>query len=106
MGRDLAAAFENWRRCRAEGRAQAEAWVFGIARHQLAAYYRSGAIRKRALERLSWSVLPVDAALDEELERMERIVDRDALRRAFADALDTLPPMRRRAARPRLTRRL
>jgi RNA polymerase sigma-70 factor, ECF subfamily len=94
-----AAAFENWRRCRSQGSAQAEAWVFGIARHQLAAYYRSGSIRKRALERLSWSVPPVDAALDEE---MERIVDRDALRRAFADALEALPPMRRRAVRLRI----
>jgi len=94
-----AVAYENWQRCRAASDAESEAWVFGIARNLLAAYYRSGAIRLRALERLRWSVPAVGAALDDEIER---VVDREALRAAFAHALDTLPPMRRNAVRLRV----
>jgi RNA polymerase sigma-70 factor (ECF subfamily) len=94
-----AAAFENWQSCRSETDAQAEAWVFGIARNQLAAYYRTGAVESRAMQRLEWSVPTVDAVLDEELER---VIDREALRAAFAQALGTLPPMRRLAVRLRV----
>ena len=56
-----AAAFQGWPRCRASGPAEAEAWMFGVARNQLAAYYRTGAIRRRALERLSWVAPPLAA---------------------------------------------
>jgi DNA-directed RNA polymerase specialized sigma24 family protein len=55
-----AAAFEGWGRMRSNDPCAAEAWVFGIARHQLAAYYRSGSIERRALERLRWTVPPID----------------------------------------------
>jgi RNA polymerase sigma factor (sigma-70 family) len=94
-----AAAFENWQSCRSGTDAQAEAWVFGIAGNRLAAYYRSGAIETRAMHRLKWTVPRVDSALDEELER---VVDREALRAAFAQALETLPPMRRLAVQLRV----
>jgi RNA polymerase sigma-70 factor (ECF subfamily) len=94
-----AVAFENWQRCRAGTGPEAEAWVFGIARNQLAAYYRTGSIELRALTRLQWTVPSVDGALDDELER---VVDREALRAAFAEVLETLPPMRGRAVRLRI----
>jgi RNA polymerase sigma-70 factor (ECF subfamily) len=94
-----AVAYENWHRCRGTSDAEAEAWVFGIARNLLAAYYRTGAIRLRALERLQWSVPAVDGALDEEIER---VVDREALRAAFGQALEALPPQRRSAVRLRV----
>ncbi len=94
-----ALAFENWRGCRAASDAQAEAWVFAIARNQLHAYYRTGAIRARAVQRLQLTVPEVRGALDDELER---VVDREALRAAFAETLGMLPPMRRRAVRLRI----
>jgi RNA polymerase sigma-70 factor (ECF subfamily) len=94
-----ALAFENWQSCRSSTDAEAEAWVFGIARNRLVAYYRSGAIEMRAMRRLQWSVPAVDAALDEELER---VIDREALRAAFAQALEGLPPMRRLAVQLRV----
>jgi len=94
-----AVAFENWRGCRAVSDAQAEAWVFAIARNQLAAYYRTGLIRMRAVERLQLTIPKVGGALDDELER---VVDREALRAAFAETLGILPPMRRRAVRLRV----
>jgi DNA-directed RNA polymerase specialized sigma24 family protein len=37
-----AVAFENWPRGRASGPAEAEAWMFGIVRNQLAAYAAHG----------------------------------------------------------------
>ena len=43
-----AVAFEGWPRCNAASASEADAWVFGIARNQLAGYYRSGAIKHRA----------------------------------------------------------
>ena len=94
-----ATAFENWHRCRAASDAEAEAWVFGIARNQLATYYRTGSIELRAVERLRWTLPAVGGGLDEELES---VVDREALRAAFADALEQLPPMRRCAVRLRI----
>jgi len=94
-----AVAFENWRRCRAASDAEAEAWVFGIARNQLGTYYRTGSIELRAVERLQLIIPTVDGALDDELER---VVDREALRGAFAQTLDKLPLMRRRAVRLRI----
>jgi RNA polymerase sigma-70 factor, ECF subfamily len=89
-----AVAFENWRRCRATTDAEAEGWIFGIARNLLATYYRTGSIELRAVERLQLTIPAVDGALDDELER---VVDREALRAAFAETLEKLPPMRRQA---------
>jgi RNA polymerase sigma factor (sigma-70 family) len=94
-----AAAFAGWRRCRATCDAEAEAWVFGIARHQLGRYYRNGSIERRAVERLALITAPSGGALDEELER---VADRDALSETIANMMLTLPPMRRRAVRLRI----
>ena len=94
-----AVAFENWRRRRSKDPGSSEAWVFGIARHQLAAYYRSGSIERRALERLRWVVAPIDGALDGELER---IVDRNDLRPDLVRAMNALPPKRRHAVQLRI----
>jgi RNA polymerase sigma factor (sigma-70 family) len=94
-----ARAYQNWSQRYSEDDAVAEAWVFGIARNLLASYYRTGEVKLKALKRLRWTVPPVEAALDDELER---VVDREALRSACAEALQTLPPMRRRAVRLRI----
>jgi RNA polymerase sigma-70 factor, ECF subfamily len=94
-----AIAFENWSRCRFEGEGGAEGWVFGIARNQLAAYYRSGSIERRALTRLRWTVPVVDQALEEELNRL---IDREGVCAILADALDQLPAKRRLAVRLRI----
>jgi RNA polymerase sigma-70 factor (ECF subfamily) len=95
-----AAAFAGWSRCRAGTPAEEEAWLFGIARRQLVAYYRTGAIRRRALERLHWEVPTVGGA--DELEELERAAEIEALRPALADALGRLPQKRRRAVELRI----
>lgn len=94
-----AVAFEGWPRCRASGPAEAEAWMFGLARNQLAAYYRTGAIRRRALEKLSWSA-PSLAADDREW--LDQALDLEALSPALDEALAELPQKRRRAVQLRV----
>ena len=95
-----AAAFSGWPRCRANSPAEEEAWLFGIARRQLAAYYRTGAIRRRALERLRWEA-PVLIDGDEQ-EQLERMAELEELRPVLAQALSTLPHKRRRAVELRI----
>jgi RNA polymerase sigma-70 factor (ECF subfamily) len=94
-----AVAFAGWPRCRAREPGKAEAWVFGIARHQLAAYYRSGAIRRRALERLRWTAPSLSA---DERERIDRLAELDVLSPALERALAALPQARRQAVQLRV----
>jgi RNA polymerase sigma-70 factor (ECF subfamily) len=94
-----ASAYEGWRRCRAVGPGEQEAWVVGIARRQLAGYYRSGAIERRACERLGWSVPDVGADEHEEIERRAELA---SLRSLLLAALDELPERRRQAVQFRV----
>jgi RNA polymerase sigma-70 factor (ECF subfamily) len=62
------------------------AWVFGIARRRLQHYFRQQAVERRALEKLG--VEPVvyeDAAL----QRVEQLVDNEALRKLVAAVLES-----------------
>jgi DNA-directed RNA polymerase specialized sigma24 family protein len=90
-----AVAFEGWPRCNAATESEAEAWAFGIARNQLAGYYRSGAIKSRALERLKWTVPRPDS---DEHQELERIAELDALRGRLGEALADLSDKRRAEA--------
>lgn len=94
-----AAAFESWARCRASGPAEAEAWMFGVARNQLAAYYRTGAIQRRALEKLRWAAPSLGA---DEREWIDRTVDVEVFSPALEEALADLPQKRRRAVQLRV----
>jgi RNA polymerase sigma factor (sigma-70 family) len=94
-----AAAFESWPRCRASGPAEAEAWMFGVARNQLAAYYRTGAIQRRALEKLGWAAPSLGA---DEREWIDRAVDVEVLSPALDEALAELPQKRRQAVQLRV----
>jgi RNA polymerase sigma-70 factor (ECF subfamily) len=94
-----AVAFESWPRCRATEPAEADAWMFALAHHQLAAYYRSGAIQRRALQRLSWTAPPLAA---EDRAWIDRTLDLDTLGPALDEALATLPHTRRQAVQLRV----
>lgn len=94
-----AVAFECWPRCRAFGPAEAEAWVFGVARNQLAAYYRTGTIKRRALEKLRWTAPSLAA---DEREWIDRTADLETLSPALDDALAELPQKRRQAVQLRV----
>lgn len=98
-----AAAFQSWPRCRGASPGEEEAWLFAISRHKLAGYYRTGAIRRRALERLRWSVPEALAGEQEELERQAGL---DALKPALDRALGQLPAARRDAVQLRIVQGL
>src|SRR5581483_139941 len=94
-----AVAFESWPRCRASGPAEAEAWMFGVARNQLAAYYRTGTIKRRALEKLRWAA---PSLAEEDRDWIDRTTDLEALSPALDDALAKLPQKRRQAVQLRV----
>jgi RNA polymerase sigma factor (sigma-70 family) len=94
-----AVAFEGWSRCRARSISEREAWMFGIARNQLAGYYRSGAIERRALTRLGWAMPLLDR---QSLEEIERVAELDELRATLSGPLAELPSKRRLAVQLRI----
>jgi RNA polymerase sigma factor (sigma-70 family) len=83
----FAQALAGRHRYRGSTEEEAAAWLFGIARNQLARYYRRGTIEQRALRRLQLERPPVDEALVAEIERRAGM---DAMRRELAAALATL----------------
>jgi RNA polymerase sigma-70 factor (ECF subfamily) len=104
VARDLTAetfaqAFEHRGRFRGRTDAEAAAWLYGIARHQLGRYTRNGVIQRKAVERLGIE-LPAVSEVDH-----QRIIELGGLadmRKAVADAFSTLPPEQREALRLRV----
>lgn len=94
-----ASAFAGWSRCKARSDAELEAWIFGISRNQLGAYYRSGEIARRALDQLRWTVPSVTQTDRIEIERDAELA---ALRAVLNEAVDRLPAMRRQAVQLRV----
>ena len=87
MAETFAAAFHDRRGFRGKGGDDAAAWLYGIARHKLAAYYRRGAVERRALSRLG---VERRGLTEEEIERIEQLADTAALRGEVAQALGAL----------------
>jgi len=94
-----ACAFAGWSRCEARSEGELEAWIFGIARNQLGAYYRSGEIARRALDQLRWTVPGVTQTDRIEIEADAGLA---ALRAMLSEALERLPAMRRQAVELRV----
>lgn len=98
-GETFAQAFEHRRRFRGRSDAEAEAWLYGIARHQLSHYLRRGAVHRRALKRLG---VDVPAMSEEDHHRIVEIAGLAELRRSVADVFATLPPGQQAALRLRV----
>lgn len=94
----FAAAFHGRRRYRDTG-APALAWLFGIARRQLALAIRNEMIEVRARRRLGLERIELD---DETLQRVEELADLEPVRAQLATALAELPPDSARAVRLRV----
>ncbi|MEJ7891446.1 MAG: RNA polymerase sigma factor [Solirubrobacteraceae bacterium] len=75
-------------------RGEPVAWLYGIARNQLAMYHRSGAVERRARRRLGIQSVALN---DDELERVERLASLEVNARVLAGALDELPAQQRAA---------
>jgi RNA polymerase sigma factor (sigma-70 family) len=95
VARDLTAetfaqAFEHRRRFRGSTDAEAGAWLYGIARHQLSRYARKGVVERKALRRLS---IRVPAISEEDYERIAELAGladlRDRVATVFADMSDS-----------------
>jgi RNA polymerase sigma-70 factor (ECF subfamily) len=89
----FAEAFVSRRRFRPRGLPGA-AWLYGIARHQLSRFHRSGEVAARARRRLG---LPERTVSEEDYERIEELMDLEGIRRAIAEAYRTLSPEQRDA---------
>lgn len=89
------------RRAQFRGRSESEAlaWVYGIARHELSAYFRRGAVERRALAKLGLSVAPL---VDADYERVEQLADLRSPRVAVSDALARLSSEHQEALRLRV----
>ncbi|MBJ7354711.1 MAG: sigma-70 family RNA polymerase sigma factor [Thermoleophilaceae bacterium] len=99
VGETFAVAFEQRKKYRGSSDVEASSWLFGIANNLLKQYFRSGAIERRAMEKLGveQTVVPV-----EEFERIEALAGSSELRGAVRDALADLSLEQRTAVRLRV----
>jgi RNA polymerase sigma factor (sigma-70 family) len=84
----FAQALTSQRRYRGCTDEEAAAWLFSIARRQLARYYRRGSAERRAMKRLHIERPPLNLEIEVELIRRAGLND---LRHALAEAVATLP---------------
>ena len=94
----FAEAFASRRNYRDTG-VNGVAWVYGIARHQLSRFYRTGSIEARARENLGMPVRDLPA---EDYERIEELVDLAPIKEALVEALATLGAEQRDALQLRV----
>jgi RNA polymerase sigma factor (sigma-70 family) len=104
VARDLTAetfaqAFQHRRRFRGSTDAEAGAWLYGIARHQLSRYSRKGVVERKALERLS---IRLPAVTEEDYERIGELAGFAQLRDRVATVFGELSDAQRDALRLRV----
>ena len=99
----FAQAYEGRRRFRGANEEDVAAWLFGIARHVLARYFRRGKAEQRALTRLG---IEVPSLEPDDLVRVVELAGLDELRGAVARELGTLSEEHREALRLRVVEEL
>ena len=95
----FAQAVAGHHRFRGTSEGEAAAWLYSIARRQLALYLRRGSAERRALEKLGLERPTADEELLAEIEERARL---DVLRSELAVALATLSEPVREAVRRRI----
>jgi RNA polymerase sigma factor (sigma-70 family) len=95
----FAQAYLSRRRFRGSTEAEAAGWLYGIARRQLALYFRRRAVEKRALQRLGLQAPRFD---DEERARLRDLAEPDDLRAVVRLELDRLSAAQREALQLRV----
>jgi RNA polymerase sigma-70 factor (ECF subfamily) len=95
----FAQAFADRSRFRGGGDAQAAAWLYGIARHQLGKYFRRGTVERRALAKLGLELGPLGEA---DYDRVEELSGLSERREAVARGLARLSAPQREALRLRV----
>lgn len=99
LAETFAAAFEDRERFEHRDERSTRAWLYTIARHQLADHFRAESARGRALSRLG---VQRRALTDTEYERIEELADTQELRALVADQIGQLPDDQQQAVRLRL----
>jgi len=99
----FAQAFTGRSRFRGSTDAEAAAWLYGIARRQLALYFRRGAVERRALRRLGIEVPRLD---EDEHARLAELAALDDVRAALRVEIERLTPAQRDALRLRVIEEL
>jgi RNA polymerase sigma factor (sigma-70 family) len=94
MAETFAVAFRDRASFRGSDDDAKAAWLFAVARHQLSAYYRRGAVERSALARLG---VERRSLTDAELERIEQLAGTADLRDEVARALAALKAGHREA---------
>ena len=94
----FAEAFASRRNYRDTG-VNGVAWLYGIARHQLGRFFRTGSIDAAARRRIG---LPREELPADDYERIEELVDLAPIREALVEALGTLAEEQRDALRLRV----
>jgi RNA polymerase sigma factor (sigma-70 family) len=82
----FAQAFASRKTYRDTG-ANGVAWLYGVARHQLGRFFRSGRVDRAARRKLG---MPERELPPGDFERIEDLVDFEPIRGAIAEALETL----------------
>lgn len=99
LAETFASAFEDRARFQGRNDAAARAWLYAIARHQLADYFRSERARGRAIARLG---VQRRGLSETEYERIEELAGTQQLRELVAEHVGQLPEDQRQAVRLRL----
>jgi RNA polymerase sigma-70 factor (ECF subfamily) len=99
----FAQAVVGRRRFRGRTEEEAAAWLYAIARRQLALFYRRGTAERRALDRLNVERPPADDLVEAEIVREAGLSE---LRRELAGALQLLSEDTRRALELRVVEEL
>jgi RNA polymerase sigma-70 factor (ECF subfamily) len=89
----FAEAFASRRRFRDQGRGGL-VWLYGIGRHLLSRYFRTGAVDAKARRRLG---MPDRGISDDDYERIEELIDFEQVGRAIANAFTLLSEEQREA---------
>jgi len=95
----FAVALRSWRRLSTLAPEQQRAWLFTVARRQLARYLRRAKVERRAVHRLGMQLPEVD---QEDLELIERRAGLPELRRTLEHELSRLSDGQREALRLRV----
>jgi RNA polymerase sigma-70 factor, ECF subfamily len=99
----FAQAYVGRGRFRGSTDAEAAAWLYGIARRQLALYFRKGKVERRALQRLQIAVPRFD---EEQRARVAELAELGDLRAAIRVELERLSRTQREALRLRVVEEL
>lgn len=99
----FAQAFISRKRFRGRSQAEAEAWIYAIARRQLADYLRRGKAERRAIEKLG---IDGPRLSDEDLDRVDQLAGLGELRSAITSGLAELSPSQRDALSLRVVEEL